>query len=181
MQWWMMTLIWSWCLLGCVLWRSVSLVWILVDLGTYHFLPNRGHEKLGGHKIFSWKIGGNKSNQEIIWWPILLKIVQWNNPQNAYFPHYIVGTYFFNIVAPEGDGHKNFNHWVRGRKNIGELLLEIHDPPIPKKMVASFVMVVNVVTQCLFPPNKCPNIRTAYMNPTNFYCIWLYMDRATIT
>ena len=92
---------------------------------------------------------------------ILLKIVQWNNPQNAYFPHYIVGTYFFNIVAPEGDGHKNFNHWVRGRKNIGELLLEIHDPPIPKKMVASFVMVVNVVTQCLFPPNKCPNIRTS--------------------
>ena len=44
-------------------------------------------------------------------------------------------TCFFNIVAPEG-GHKIFDHQMGGHKNIAEVLSEIHDPPIPKKMVA---------------------------------------------
>ena len=40
---------------------KVSLTWVrLVDWGGgYHFLRNRGAmKKLGGHRIFSWKIGG---------------------------------------------------------------------------------------------------------------------------
>ena len=46
-------------------------------------------------------------------------------------------TCFFNIVALEG-GHKIFDHQIEGgHKNIAEVLSEIHDPPIPKKMVAS--------------------------------------------
>ena len=44
-------------------------------------------------------------------------------------------TCFFNIVAPEG-GHKIFDHQIGGHKNIAEVLSEIHDPPILKKMVA---------------------------------------------
>ena len=27
-----------------------------------HILPKRGHEKSGGHIIFSWKVGGHKSD-----------------------------------------------------------------------------------------------------------------------
>ena len=58
-------------------------------------------------------------------------------PKNAYFLHYAHwGLHvFFNIAAPEG-GHKIFDHQVGGHKNIDEVLSEIHDPPIPKKMVA---------------------------------------------
>ena len=44
-------------------------------------------------------------------------------------------TYVFNIVASEG-GHKIFDHQIGGHKNIAEVLSEIHDPTIPKKMVA---------------------------------------------
>ena len=51
--------------------------------------------------------------------------------------HALGVTCFFNIVAPEG-GHKIFDHQIGpmgGHKNIAEVLSEIHDPPIPKKMV----------------------------------------------
>ena len=45
-------------------------------------------------------------------------------------------TCFFNIVGPDGGGHKIFDHQMGGSQNIAEVLSEIHDPPIPKKMVA---------------------------------------------
>ena len=51
---------------------------------------------------------------------------------------YII-TCFFNIVAPEG-AHKIFNHQIGGHKNIAEVLSEIYDPPIPKKMVAPLLV-----------------------------------------
>ena len=35
-----------------------------------------------------------------------------------------------------GGGHKIFDHQIGGSQNIAEVLSEIHDPPIPKKMVA---------------------------------------------
>ena len=45
-------------------------------------------------------------------------------------------TYFFNIVAPGGGGgHKIFDHQIGGHKRFAEVLSEIYDPPIPKKMV----------------------------------------------
>ena len=42
----------------------------------------------------------------------------------------------FNIIAPDGGGHKIFDHQIGSHKNIAEVLSGIHDPPIPKKMVA---------------------------------------------
>ena len=51
-------------------------------------------KKLGGHRIFSWEIGGHTKNLEIIGWlQILMKIL---------FSGIMGVTYFFNIVAPGG-------------------------------------------------------------------------------
>ena len=51
--------------------------------------------------------------------------------------HTLGVTYFFNIVVPGGgESHKIFDHQMGGHKNIAEVLSEIYDPPIPKKMVA---------------------------------------------
>ena len=47
-------------------------------------------------------------------------------------------TSFFNIVAQKGGCHKIFDHQIGGHKYIAEVLSEIHDPPIPKKMVAPY-------------------------------------------
>ena len=35
-----------------------------------------------------------------------------------------------------GGGHRFFDHQIGGSQNIAEVLPEIYDPPIPKKMVA---------------------------------------------
>ena len=49
-------------------------------------------------------------------------------------------TCFFNrdCTSSGGGGHKIFDHQIGGHKSTAEvgLLSEIHDPPIPKKMVA---------------------------------------------
>ena len=59
--------------------------------------------------------------------------VQWNSPKMHIFCVREFGvTCFFNIVAPEG-GHKIFDHQIGGHKNIGKVLLEIHDPPNSKE------------------------------------------------
>ena len=43
-------------------------------------------------------------------------------------------TCFFNIVAPDGGGHKIFDHQIGGgHKNIAEVLSEIHDTPFQRK------------------------------------------------
>ena len=56
--------------------------------------------------------------------------------KNIFFALRALGvTCFYNIVALEG-GHKIFDHQMGGHKNIAEVLSEIHDPLIPKKMVA---------------------------------------------
>ena len=50
-----------------------------------------------------------------------------------------IGDYMFLQHCSSGErGHKNFDHQMGGgdHKNIAEVLSEIHDPPIPKKMVA---------------------------------------------
>ena len=70
--------------------------------------------------IFFMK-GDHKNNQEMIGWlQILLKTV---------FPE----------IAPkiQRRGHRIFDHQIGGSQNIAEVLLEIHDPPIPKKMQES--------------------------------------------
>ena len=49
------------------------------------------------------------------------------------------------IVAPGGGGgHKIFDHQIGGSKNIAEVLSEIYDPPIPKKMVAPSTIIHRV-------------------------------------
>ena len=47
-----------------------------------------------------------------------------------------IGGYMFLQHCSSGGGHKIFDHQIGGHKNIPEVLSEIHDPPIPKKMVA---------------------------------------------
>ena len=51
-----------------------------------------------------------------------------------------IGGYMFLQHCSSGwGGHKIFDHQIRGgHKNIAEVLSEIHDPPIPKKMVAPY-------------------------------------------
>ena len=49
----------------------------------------------------------------------------------------IGGYMFLHLEAPEEGGHKIVDHQIGGgHKNIAEVLSEIHEPPIPKKMVA---------------------------------------------
>ena len=125
-----------------------------MTLGGCHFLPNRGAmKKLGVTKFFPEKLGGHKKNQEIIGWlqismKILLHEVAFK--MHIFRATRIVVTCFFNTVAPER-GHKMFDH----HKNIAEVLSEIHDPPIPKKMVAPYmsqyvVAMVTMKTQISF-------------------------------
>ena len=48
----------------------------------------------------------------------------------------IGGYTFFNIVGLKGRSHKILDNEMGGHKNIAEVLLEIHDLPIPPKMVS---------------------------------------------
>ena len=50
-----------------------------IELGSYHFLPNRGAmKKLMGHRIFSLEKGGSQKNQEIIGWLQILMTILFN-------------------------------------------------------------------------------------------------------
>ena len=82
----------------------------------------------------------SQKNQEIIGWLQILMKILFNEiapKMHIFCATRIVVTCFFNIVAPEG-GNKIFDHQIGGggHKNIAEVLSQIHDPPIPKKMVA---------------------------------------------
>ena len=48
----------------------------------------------------------------------------------------IGGYIFLQHCSSEWGGHKIFDHQMGGHKNIAEVLSEIYDPTIPKKMVA---------------------------------------------
>ena len=50
----------------------------------------------------------------------------------------IGGYMFLQHCSSRGGSYicKIFDHQIGGYKNIAEVLSEIHDPPIPKKMVA---------------------------------------------
>ena len=81
---------------------------------------------------------GSQKNQEIIGWLQILMKILFNEiaPKMHIFAlRALRVTCFFHIVAPKG-GHKIFDHQIGGHKNIAEILSKIHDPPIPKKVVA---------------------------------------------
>ena len=50
--------------------------------------------------------------------------------------HVFCATHIGGYIFLRHWGHKIFDHQMGGHKNIAEVLSEIHDPPIPKKMVA---------------------------------------------
>ena len=91
-------------------------------------------KKLGGSQNFFMKNRGVKKNQEIIGWlQILMKILFNEIAQHAYFPRYAHWGYIFLQHCSSGwGGHKIFDHQIGGSQKY----CQIHDSPIPKKMVA---------------------------------------------
>ena len=119
---------------------------LIVGLGGYHFLPNRGgHEKAGGSQNFFMRNRGSQKNQEIFGWlQILLKIL-FNGiaPKMHIFCSTRNGGYMFLQHCSSEGGHNIFDHQMGGgvTKILPRYFREIHDPPIPKKMVSPLVTV----------------------------------------
>ena len=71
-------------------------------------------------------------------------------------------------------GHKIFDHQIGGSQNIAEVLSEIHDPPIPKKMVAplpSLDGVYNNGVEVHEPGANCyRKVTTLYSPRACLYC-----------
>ena len=85
-------------------------------LGGY-FLPNRGVMKnLGITEFFSREIGGHKKKSRDYWVASNFNdnFVQWNSPQNAYFPRYAHWGCMFLRHCSSGGGHKSFDHQIGG-------------------------------------------------------------------
>ena len=76
--------------------------------------------------------GGHRKNQEIFGWLQILMKILFNEITHKLhiFRVMRIGGYMFPPHQMGG-----------GHKNIAEVLSEIHDPPIPKKMVAPNTMV----------------------------------------
>ena len=110
--------------------------------GTIIFFQIRGgHEKAWGHRIFSWEIGGSQKIKRY-WMATNLNenFVKWNSPKMHIFCTTHIGGYMFLQHCSSGGGGGGIIKFLiikwGGHKNIAEELSEIHDPPIPKKMVA---------------------------------------------
>ena len=83
-------------------------------------------------------------------------------------------TYFFNIVALGGGVIKFLIIKWGGHKNIAKVLLEIYDPPLPKKMVAPLLEPVYILFGFLTHHSNrpvgflAPSLRKPLYRPVGF-------------
>ena len=110
---------------------------ILEHKGAIIFFRIGGHEKAGGHRIFSWEIGGSPKKSRDYWVTTNFNENLFNeiaHKMHIFRATRIGGYMFLQHCSPGGGGvHKIFDHQIGGHKNIAEVLSEIHDPLFQRK------------------------------------------------
>ena len=112
---------------------------IALPYGAIIFFWIGSHEKVGGHRFFSWKKVDHKNNQEIIGWTQILLKTLYNKiaPEMHIFCAMHIGDVHVSstFAGSEGEGVITFLiiKWGGGHSNIAKVLLKIHDHPYSKE------------------------------------------------